>query len=242
MPSLDRLISSSRRAVEERRAARPLAELEEAVAGLDPIRPFTEAVVGEEISFVLRCPNDAELLHAAADAGVAGLFARTDQELADAADASEMPLLSHGLLVDPYQLYETRVIGGDGVVLLAAAFEDEDERLAAMHGIALELGLDVVVEVASEREIDAVMDLVDPDSFLIRNRDGENGAAEFERTFSLLEEVPAGKAVLSQGGIRSREHAAALESVGVDAAVIGRWIYDGELARTLDVLRGDSRD
>ena len=152
-----------------------------------------------------------------------------------------MPLLHHGLLVDPYQLYETRVIGGDGVVLLAAAFEDEDERLAAMHGIALELGLDVVVEVASEREIDAVMDLVDPDSFLIRNRDGENGAAEFERTFSLLEEVPAGKAVLSQGGIRSREHAAALESVGVDAAVIGRWICDGELARTLDVLRGDRR-
>ncbi|HEU0193144.1 MAG TPA: hypothetical protein VFQ71_03035, partial [Gaiellales bacterium] len=62
-----------------------------------------------------------------------------------------------------------------------------------------------------------------------------------ERTFSLLEEVPAGKAVLSQGGIRSREQAAALESVGVDAAVIGRWIYQGELARTLDVLRGDSR-
>jgi indole-3-glycerol phosphate synthase len=242
MPSLDRLISSSRRAVEERRAARPLSELEQAVADLDPIRPFTEAVVGEEISFVLRCPSDPDLLRTAAEAGVAGLFARSDEELANAAEASELPLLNHGLLVDPYQLYETRVIGGDGVVLLAAAFEDEDERLASMHGIALELGLDVVVEVASEHEIDAAMELVDPDSFLIRNRDSENGAAELERTFSLLEEVPAGKAVLSQGGIRSREHAAALESVGVDAAVIGRWIYAGELARTLDVLRGDSRD
>jgi hypothetical protein len=242
MPSLDRLISSSRRAVEERRAARPLSELEQAVAGLDPIRPFTEAVVGEEISFVLRCPGEAGLLASAADAGVAGLFARNDEELASAAEASELPLLNHGLLVDPYQLYETRVIGGDGVVLLAAAFDDADERLESMHGIALELGLDVVVEVASEREIDTVLELVDPDSFLIRNRDGENGAAEFERTFSLLEEVPAGKAVFSQGGIRSREQAAALESVGVDAAVIGRWIYSGELARTLDVLRGDSRD
>ena len=54
MPSLDRLISASRKAVDERRAARPLSDLEQAVAAMPPIRPFTEAVVGEEISFVLQ--------------------------------------------------------------------------------------------------------------------------------------------------------------------------------------------
>ena len=54
MPSLDRRISSSRRALEERRGSRPLTELEEAVRHMDAIRPFTEGIVGEEISFVLR--------------------------------------------------------------------------------------------------------------------------------------------------------------------------------------------
>jgi len=241
MPSLDRLISSSRKAVEERRGARPLEQLERAVAELDPIRPFTESVVDEEISFVLRCPTDSDQFRVAVASGVAGLFARGDDELSSATNGCELPLLHHGLLVDPYQLYEARVAGSDGVVLLAAAFEDEHEQLSDMYGTALELGLDVVVEVASEREIDTVLELLDPDSFLIRNRDGERGSVELERTFSLLEEVPAGKAVLSQGGIRTREQVVALEGAGVDAAVLGRWIYTEGLAATMDVLRGDSR-
>ena len=74
MASLDRMISSSRRALEQRRGARPLAQLEQAVDALAPIRPFTEAVVGEEISFVLRVTEaDPPLLAAAGTAGVAGL-------------------------------------------------------------------------------------------------------------------------------------------------------------------------
>jgi len=74
MASLDRMISSSRRALEERRDARPLADLETAVTGLAPIRPFTESVVGEEISFVMRVAHaSADLLADAGDAGVAGL-------------------------------------------------------------------------------------------------------------------------------------------------------------------------
>ena len=74
MASLDRMINSSRRAMEQRRDARPLEALEDAVRDLDPIRPFTESVVGEEIAFVLRIGDaDPTLLAAAATAGVGGL-------------------------------------------------------------------------------------------------------------------------------------------------------------------------
>jgi indole-3-glycerol phosphate synthase len=107
--------------------------------------------------------------------------------------------------------------------------------------VAGDIGLDVVVEVAREEDIERALDLLDPDSFLVRNRDGKHGNVDFERTFSMLEEVPAGKVVLSQGGIRTREQAAALEGAGVDAAVIGRWIYGEGVRDTLDVLRGDAR-
>ena len=240
MPS-DKLISDSRRAVEERRARRPLSDLEHAVAELDPIRPFTESVVGEEISFVLRCIESPDQLVEAVEAGVAGLFVTSEDELDATERATPLPLLHRGLLVDPYQLFEVRVAGADGVVLVASVFEDDDSRFSEMEQVAAEIGLDVVVQVASEDEIEHTLELLDPDTFLIRNRDGSGGAVDFERTFSLLEEVPAGKAVLSQGGIRTREQASALEGAGVDAAVLGRWIYGEGVRPTLDRLRGDVR-
>jgi indole-3-glycerol phosphate synthase len=241
MPSLDRQISSSRRAVEERRGQRPLSELEQLVDDLGPIRPFTESVMGEEISFVLRCPKPDFELAEAAEAGVVGLTSESDDELATVTAESNLPVLHRALIVDPYQLYEARLGGAGGVVLLAAAFEDEDEHFLDLQRVAAEIGLDVIVEVAREEDIEHTLDLLDPDSFLVRNRDGQNGTVDFERTFSMLEEVPAGKVVLSQGGIRTRDQAAALEGAGVDAAVLGRWIWGEGLRVTLDILRGDTR-
>ena len=242
MPSLERLISSSRKEVEERRRLRPLSELEREVDALGRIRPFTESVMGEEISFVLRCPKpDAGDLADAVAAGVVGLTAESGHELARATGETKLPALDRTLLVDPYQLFEARLGGASGVVLLTAAYEDEDARFAEMYRVAGDIGLDVVVEVAREEHIEHALDLLDPDSFLVRNRDGKHGHVDFERTFSMLEEVPAGKVVLSQGGIRTREQAAALEGAGVDAAVIGRWIYGEGVRDTLDVLRGDAR-
>src|SRR5258706_13395751 len=177
MPSLDSRVTSSRRAVEERRSLRPLADLESAAADLAPIRPFTESVVGEEISFVVRCKSvDKQLLEVAQEAELAGIAAALDP-LATAATLSTMPLLLTDLIVDPYQLYEARLAGAGGVVLTAAAFEDDDEDCALLHGIPVSIGLDVIVEVADEDEVEHTLELPDPGSFPIRNRDPE-GAGE----------------------------------------------------------------
>jgi len=242
MASLDRLISSSRRALEQRRDARPLEQLERAVIGLDPIRPFTEGVVGEEISFVLRVTEaDPAMLSAAGNAGVAGLAVPGDSVPAGF-EETWLPVLHKGVLIDPYQLYESRLGGADGVVLIAEAFDDEDDLLVEMQAVALHLGLDVVVEVADEDELEQVLELLDPDSFLIQNVRPGRDHADFEHTFSLLEEVPAGKVVLSEGGIRNRDQVQALEMAGVDAAVLGDWVGRLGISPTLDVLRGDSRE
>ena len=240
MTSLDRMISSSRRALEQRRDARPLAQLEQAVTDMEPIRPFTEGVVGEEISFVLRISAaDPALIEAAETAGVAGLSVPGDA-VPEGLDTTWLPVLHKGVLIDPYQLYESRLGGADGVVLIAGAFDGEDERLAEMQSVALQLGLDVVVEVADEEELELALDLLDPDSFLIQNLRGRD-EPDFEHTFSLLEEVPAGKVVLSEGGIRHRDQVLALESAGVDAAVLGDWVHELGIGPTFDILRGDSR-
>ena len=70
----------------------------------------------------------------------------------------------------------------------------------------------------------------------------EDRGFDLERTFSLLEEVPAGKAVLSEGGIRNRDQVLALERAGVDAAILGDWIHELGLRETFEILRGDSRE
>ena len=201
--------------MEQRRGARPLEALERAVRDLDPIRPFTESVVGEEIAFVLRVAEaDAALLAAAASAGVGGLAVPGDSVPAAFAE-TWLPVLHKGVLIDPYQLYESRLGGADGVVLIAEAFDGEDDRFTEMQMVAAQLGLDVVLEVADEEELEHVLDLLDPDSFLIQNVRPGRQEADFEHTFSLLEEVPAGKVVLSRGrdpqprsgaGARERRH------------------------------------
>src|SRR6185437_10732491 len=237
MTSLDRMISSSRRALEQRRDARPLAQLEQAVTDMEPIRPFTEGVVGEEISFVLRVSAaDPALIEAAEAAGAAGLAVPGDA-VPQGLDTTWLPVLHKGVLIDPYQLYESRLGGADGVVLIAGAFDGEDELFADMQSVALHLGLDV----ADEEELELALDLLDPDSFLIQNLRGGRDEPDFEHTFSLLEEVPAGKVVLSEGGIRHRDQVLALESAGVDAAVLGDWVHELGIAPTFDILRGDSR-
>jgi indole-3-glycerol phosphate synthase len=243
MPSLEKRLSSARREVEQRRAARPLGDLEAAVAHLRPIRPFTEAASGEEIDFVLRLKEaDGALLETAESLEVAGLAASIGQ-LPSLAGLTAMPLLLTDVIVDAYQLYESRLAGAGGVVLIAAAFDDEDQRdhMAELYAQAGSIGLDVIVEVADEQEIEDVLDLLDPDSFLVRNRGEDGGAVDFERTFSLLEEVPAGKVVVSQGGVRERDEVEALERAGVDAVILGPWAAAGDLADTLRVLRGESR-
>ena len=156
----------------------------------------------------------AGLLEQCEEAEIAGLC--LPLERVGDGDASGLPVLLADMVVDRYQLYESRAAGADGVVLIVAAFDDEGEALSELYGEAADIGLDVLLEVGHEDEIEWSMEQLDPDSFVIRNSDGDGGA-DLERTFSLLEEVPAGIVVVSAGGVRDREEVRALERSGVDA-------------------------
>ena len=240
MPSLDKRQASMRREVEGRRRARPLEELREAVSLLPAIRPFTEAIGGEEISFVQRVKHvDGVVVPQAERGEVAGL-AGGIEAVGELAGQTRIPLLMTDMVVDGYQLYEARLAGAGGVVLIAAGFDEDGDELGDLYSLAYDLGLDVIVEVANEEEIERMLEELDPDSFLIRNRDAE-GVVDLEHTYSLLEEVPAGKAVLSQGGVKERDQVEELERAGVDAVILGAWALAGDLPATLRTLRGDSR-
>ena len=240
MASLDRMISSSRRALEQRRGARPLAQLEQAVAALAPIRPFTEAVVGEEISFVLRVTE--------ADPGSWPRPARPGwpawpggQAPPAGFEETSLPVLHRGVLIDPYQLYESRLGGADGVVLIAEAFEDDDESSAEMQGRRparpgrRRPGRRRGGGRARPRAARPGL-LPDPEPAR------RPGGARL-RAHVLAARGGAGRQGRPVGGWHQhRDEVLALESAGVDAAILGRWVQRLGIASTLDILRGDTRE
>jgi indole-3-glycerol phosphate synthase len=145
-------------------------------------------------------------------------FGGTLDDLREARDASELPILRKDFTVDPYQIYEAKAAGADAVLLVVGSLRPHD--LGALHGMARALELDALVEVHNEEELDVALE-IDADLIGINNRNLEDFTVDLQRTFDLLVDVPAGKTVVSESGIVNRHQVEELEQVGVDAVLVG---------------------
>ena len=129
-----------------------------------------------------------------------------------------MPILRKDFTIDPYQLYEAKAAGADAVLLVVGSLPLEE--LAQLHGEARALDLDALVEVHDHADLEAALG-IDADVIGINNRDLVDFTVDLTRTFDLLVDVPAGKTVVSESGIASRDEIDELERVGVDAVLVG---------------------
>jgi indole-3-glycerol phosphate synthase len=239
MNVLDRIVDSTRHDLEERRRRRPQVELERELAARTEDRPFSEALARPGISLIAehkrRSPSAGairdedsvtDVVCAYERGGAAALSILTERhhfggsldDLREARRASSLPILRKDFIVDPYQLYESAVAGADAVLLIVAALSPDD--LARLHREALDLDLDVLVEVHDEEQLGAALE-VDAEMIGINNRDLSDFSVDVERTYQLLSDVPTGKVVVSESGLRSREQLDDLDRVGVDAVLIG---------------------
>jgi indole-3-glycerol phosphate synthase len=146
-------------------------------------------------------------------------FGGSLDDLREARAASVLPILRKDFLVDPYQVYESAAAGADAVLLIVAAVHADD--LAVLNREARALDLDVVVEVHDEPELECALEVVEADVIGINNRDLTDFSVDLDRTFELLSDVPAGKTVVSESGIHTRDQLDELERVGVDAVLVG---------------------
>jgi indole-3-glycerol phosphate synthase len=146
-------------------------------------------------------------------------FGGSLDDLREARAASALPILRKEFLVDPYQVYESAAAGADAVLLIVAAVHADD--LAVLNREARGLDLDVVVEVHDEAELECALEVVEADVIGINNRDLTDFSVDLDRTFELLSDVPAGKTVVSESGIHTRDQLDELERVGVDAVLVG---------------------
>ena len=262
MTILDEILANKRDevAAAKRREA-PAALRERAEACREATRGFRAALASGPRPRVVaelkrRSPSRGEIrpdfdpigcAKAYADAGAAAISVLTDKKyfggelsLLEAVRREvSVPLLRKDFLVDAYQLDEARVAGADAVLLIARALDVA--QLRALRERAVSLGLDALVEVHDESEVDAAL-AAGADLVGINNRDLATFTADLATTERLAKRlVAAGVVVVGESGIFTHDDVRRLEAAGVHAVLVGEALMrEPDVGRALARLRGVS--
>jgi indole-3-glycerol phosphate synthase len=237
---LDRIVADKRAEVAQRRARVPLAELEAMVRDRPAPLDLAVALAGAGLSLiaevkkaspskgVLRADLDpVAVARTYARCGAAAISVLTDEpyfrgSLVDLevvkAYLPAVPVLRKDFILEPYQVYEARASGADALLLIVAILDDTvfGELLDLSH----ELGMRCLVEVHNVTELERA--LTSRTRIIgINNRNLDTMEVDLETTGRLRPQVPAGRLVVSESGIRGRADVERLRSWGVDAVLVG---------------------
>jgi len=165
---------------------------------------------GQGISILVEVA-DRDGARRAEEQGAKGLAVRSER--VGVRDATELPLLwcAEGGFRDAHGS------GADAVVLVV---ESADDALEELYEEAQELGLECVVEVRDEEELEDVLERLDPEIFLLTADEADDGQEHLDRVLELLPDVPAGKLAIAELARPTREDVAELERAGVDAVLV----------------------
>ncbi len=145
-------------------------------------------------------------------------FQGHDRNLRHAKGAANLPVLRKDFMVDPYQIYESRLIGADAVLLIVAALEDT--LLAQLAELAHALQMDVLVEVHDEREMERALKLPCP-LIGINNRNLRTFQSSLNTTLELLEHLPDDRLIVTESGIKTRADIELMRRHGVHCFLVG---------------------
>jgi indole-3-glycerol phosphate synthase len=145
-------------------------------------------------------------------------FQGDDDNLRAAREACTLPLLRKDFILDPYQVYEARVIGADCILLIVSALGDT--QLMDLSGLAKQLGMDVLVEVHDAQELKRALVLNTP-LIGINNRNLHTFDTRLETTLELLDNIPHDRVVVTESGILRRSDVAMMRQHGVQAFLVG---------------------
>ncbi len=240
---LKRILARKVEEIRERSARESLRALSARVEGASPPRGFEQAlrariergqaaVIAEvkkasPSKGVMRPDFDPPAIaRSYAAGGAACLSVLTDRDffqghedyLVAARAACELPVLRKDFIIDAYQVYEARVLGADCILLIVAALGDA--ALAELSGLALELGMDVLVEVHDAEELDRA--LATPASLIgINNRNLRTFDVSLDTTLSLRDRIGPERLLVTESGIATPADVARLRAAEVHAFLVG---------------------
>ena len=145
-------------------------------------------------------------------------FQGSDDYLVAARQATTLPVLRKDFVVDAWQIEESRALGADAVLLIVAVLSDDE--LEAFENRAIELGLDVLVEVHDEREMERALALKTP-LLGVNNRDLRSFTTDLKTTERLAELLPSDRLLISESGITTHADCQRLCKAGAKAFLVG---------------------
>jgi len=139
-------------------------------------------------------------------------------DLQQANSSTRLPVLRKDFIIDEFQVRQSRRIGADAILLIAAILDPKE--LSHLHTLAREIGLEVLVEVHSAEEIEMAL-TADPEIIGINNRNLHTFTVDLQTTEILRPLIPDGIVCVSESGVRARKDIDRLAACGVDAALVG---------------------
>lgn len=165
-------------------------------------------------------------------------FKGSEKDLALAREAVSLPVLRKDFIVSLYQVYETAAMGADAMLLIVAALSDS--FMADALALARSLGLDVLVEVHSEEEMERAINL-GARLVGVNNRDLTTFVTDIRTTARLAEMLPPDRVAVCESGIRTREDVVQILEAGVFNFLIGETLVvsRGPEAKLNELLGGE---
>lgn len=240
---LDKILARKREEVAQRRRQQSMASLEQRILAQTAPRGFAAAlqqrvaagdpaVIAEvkkasPSKGVIRENFQPAQIAASYQAGGASclsvltdvdFFQGADSYLQQARAACTLPVLRKDFTVDAYQVIEARAIGADAILLIVAALEQM--QMLELAQTAVEVGLDVLVEVHDREQLERALELATP-LVGVNNRDLRSFDTRLETTLELLPHIPAERLVVTESGIHTREDVARMREQQVHSFLVG---------------------
>lgn len=236
---LQRILEVKRAELAAAKQRVPLASLEKKAAAAAAPRDFAGALRSKKPAVIAEVKkaspsrgvlrenfDPAAIATSYEKAGAACLSVLTDRQffqgepghLVAARGACSLPVLRKDFVIDPYQVLESRALGADCILLIAACLTAEEMR--ALEDAARELGMGVLVEVHDAGELQKALELKTP-LLGINNRDLRTFETRLETTLGLLGRVPSDRIVVTESGILGNADVARMRSAGVNAFLVG---------------------
>jgi len=237
----------------------PEEELKAKVQGLAPVRPFIEAInKPRQISLIAEIKksspsrgiirenfNHQEIASIYQELGVQAISVLTEEDffggnisfINEVKALTESPILRKDFILEPYQVYESRLYGADAILLIADLLTQE--QLTQLMQISSELGLDYLVEVHTEKELKKVLKLKGINLIGINNRDLHTLEVDFKTTEKLFPLVPKDKIVVVESGIKTHQDVLFLKILGAQAVLIGEtFMAAPDIHRSVEEIMG----
>jgi indole-3-glycerol phosphate synthase len=235
---LDKIIETKKEEVAQLKKEATQAQLQKIIAVLKPCLDFRKALKSGACNIIaeVKCasPSRGRLIKDFDPVRIADIYERngasaisvlTDEKyfaghknyLTQIRQKINLPLLRKDFIIDPIQIYETRAIGADAILLIVRAL---GKKLAEFISLSKELGLNPLVEVHDEEELDLAL-AVGSEIIGINNRNLDTFITDIETSRKLKARIPAGKIVVAESGISNRKDIESLMDVGINVFLIG---------------------